>query len=171
MGYSETSFFCFATRMPRLRRSSPALTIDLFPFLSILACTIGTLILLIIVMTLQAIDSQAGMTIVAKQDTGNNQQKSPRYLECSKDGVILYPDKTLVPLAQINQNAVLESLLQELKRNQAQEYLIVAVRPGGIQSFQKLRSLVEARGIDLGYEPLGDEWQLKFEASPSAPAL
>ena len=37
--------------------------VELFPFLSILACTIGTLILLIIVLTTQALNKQEVTTV------------------------------------------------------------------------------------------------------------
>jgi len=149
--------------MPRSRRKSAEITLDLFPFLSILACTIGTLILLIIVMTMQSMEGQQEVTIVAKQEQGQNSQKSPRYWESSEAGVILYPEKTLVPLQDLTTSPVLKAALDQLSANRDQEYLIIAVRPGGIEAFQELRNLVESLGIDIGYEPLDEGWQLKFE--------
>ena len=149
--------------MPRSRRKSAEITLDLFPFLSILACTIGTLILLIIVMTTQSMGDQQQVTIIAKQEKGQNNQKSPRYWEASEKGVILYPQKTLVPLKDLKTSPVLKAALEQLGKNRDKEYLIMAVRPGGIETFQELRRLVEVQGIDIGYEPLDGGWQLKFE--------
>ncbi|MFM1841771.1 MAG: hypothetical protein RLZZ490_504 [Cyanobacteriota bacterium] len=149
--------------MPRSRRKSAEITLDLFPFLSILACTIGTLILLIIVMTMQSMDEQQEVTIIAKQEKGQNSQKSPRYWEAAENGVILYPQKTLVPFNDLKTSPVLKAALDQLSQNRDQEYLIIAVRPGGIETFRDLRNLVESLGIDIGYEPLDEGWQLKFE--------
>ena len=163
-----------AVAMSRYRHKSAEITMDLFPFLSILACTIGALILLIIVMTTQTMGNQQKVKIIAKQEgdqkQGQDQSKSPRYLECSEKGVILYPEKITIPSAQLKQNPALKTLLDQLSKNRDKEYLIVAVRPGGIDTFQTLRTLVESRGIDIGYEPFEDGLQLNFETE-STPQL
>ncbi len=138
--------------------------IELFPFLSILACTIGTLILLIIVLTTQALNKQE-VTIVAKgEEKGVNKTKSPRYIECRDDGVILHPSKTFVPRADIRDaNSPIQKLIAELKANKDKQYLIVALRPNGIDMFNQIRNLVEGEGIDIGYEPIEYGLQLTVE--------
>ena len=138
--------------------------VELFPFLSILACTIGTLILLIIVLTTQALNKQE-VTIVAKgEEKGVNKTKTPRYIECRDDGVVLHPSKTFVPRADIlDVNSPVRQLLAELKANKDKQYLIVALRPDGIDMFNQIRDLVEGEGIDIGYEPVEYGLQLKIE--------
>lgn len=137
--------------------------VELFPFLSILACTIGTLILLIIVLTTQALEQQE-VTIVAKTEKGENQRKTPRYIECRKKGVILYPSEEFVPQEQLdNPNSALQKLIAQVKANKDQEYLIVALRPDGIDIFERVRSLVEGEGIDIGYEPIDSTWKLTIQ--------
>ena len=136
--------------------------IELFPFLSILACTIGTLILLIIVLTTQALDKQE-VRIVARDEAGNgaNQIKTPRYIECRQDGVILYPSKIFVPQAELESpNSPLQKLIRQMKIKRDEEYLIVTVRPNGIDVFRQVRTLVEGAEIDIGYEPIDAGWQL-----------
>ncbi len=150
--------------MARRVRKKTTFALDLFPFLSILACTIGTLILLIIVMTVQSLSNQRSVTIVAKGETGQNQNKQPYYVECRGEGVIIHPQKTFVPIADLNRrNSPLESLLERLQRRRNQDYLIVVVRPDGIEVFKELRAIVEPLGIDLGYEPLDEGWKLNLE--------
>ncbi|MFN7908596.1 MAG: hypothetical protein ACK507_01465 [bacterium] len=149
--------------MPRAMRSRQSIQIDLFPFLSILACTIGSLILLIIVLTSEIIGSQKQVTIVAKSDNGLNRSKQPLYIECQADGVILHPKQVFVAAS------VLESEFSPLgillkKIDPSQEYLIVVVRPDGIDTFKRVRSLVEGRGIDIGYEPLDKDWKLNIKS-------
>ena len=144
--------------------------IELFPFLSILACTIGSLILLIIVLTTQALNKQQ-VTIVAKADEqGVNATKSPRYLECRSDGVVLYPSKELIPVDQLEKpNSPLQQLIAELKTNRDREYLIVALRPNAIDVFNQVRAILEQEEIDIGYEPLDAGWTLKTEEEAVTP--
>ena len=134
--------------------------VELFPFLSILACTIGTLILLIIVLTTQALEQQE-VTIIAKTEKGENQRKIPRYIECRQDGVVLYPSEEFVPEEELdNPNSALQKLIDRVKANKDREYLIVALRPNGIDVFERIRNLVEGEGIDIGYEPVDSTWKL-----------
>jgi biopolymer transport protein ExbD len=139
--------------------------IELFPFLSILACTIGTLILLIIVMTTQAVN-QGEVSIVAKTDNkdGTNKTKNPRYIECRDDGVVLYPSKKFVPIAKIKDpNSDLEKLIAQIKKNRDREYLIVALRPDGIDVFNIIRDRVRNEKIDIGYEPIESGFKLAIK--------
>lgn len=137
--------------------------VELFPFLSILACTIGTLILLIIVLTTQALEKQE-VALIAKTENGENRSKSPRYIECRKDGVVLYPSEEFVPQEQLDDpNSALTKLIDRVKANRDREYLIVALRPNGIDVFEQVRALVEGEGIDIGYEPIDSSWQLTIQ--------
>ncbi len=150
--------------MRRRLRNPSSINIELFPFLSILACTIGTLILLIIVLTTQVFSQSREVTIIATSENGQNRTKTPRYIECRQDGVILHPSQKFVPDYQLTSyNSSLSQLLSELRANRDKEYLIVAVRPDGIEVFQRVRELVEKQGIDLGYEPIDKGWTLKIE--------
>ncbi|MGK7951505.1 MAG: hypothetical protein AB4368_22650 [Xenococcaceae cyanobacterium] len=137
--------------------------VELFPFLSILACTIGTLILLIIVLTTQALEKQE-VALIAKTENGENRSKSPLYIECRQDGVVLYPSEEFVPQEQLDDpNSALTKLLDRVKANRDREYLIVALRPNGIDVFDRVRALVEGEGIDIGYEPIDSSWQLTIQ--------
>lgn len=151
--------------MPRRTFPRNSLEVELFPFLSILACTIGTLILLIIVLTTQLLSNQREITILAKTETdGENQGKIPRYIECREDGVIVYPSQKFIPKSDINNpRSELSNLITEVRKNKDQEYLIVVLRPEGIEVFQQVRDRVEKLGIDIGYEPLEKGWKLKIE--------
>ena len=140
--------------------------VELFPFLSVLACTIGTLILLIIVMTTQALEPQEAV-VVAKTDEdskGANKNKIPIYIECREDGFILHPSKEFAPRADFyDKNSSFGKTIANLKANKDEQYLIVILRPDGLEMFNKLRSLVEEAGIDIGYEPLEFGLELKIE--------
>ena len=60
-------------------------------------------------------------------------------------------------------NSALEKLLAQVSDRREQEYLIVAVRPDGIDVFDKVRDMVEQKRIDIGYEPIDEGWQLKVK--------
>ncbi len=151
----------------RRRISNRAATeIELFPFLSVLFCTIGVLILLLIVLTAQTFSNQRQITIVAKTENGQNQTKQPRYIECRGDGIVVYPSEKFVALTEINNSySPLQTLLAEVKENRDKQYLIVAIRPDGIKVFEEVRILIESAGIDIGYEPIDEGWKLKIEGN------
>lgn len=140
--------------------------VELFPFLSVLACTIGTLILLIIVLTTQALEPQEAV-VVAKTEAGKgaNKDKTPLYIEARKDGFILHPDKDFAPRADLyDENSPLRKAIAFLKANKDKQYLILILRPDGLEMFNKIRDLVEEEGIDIGYEPLEFGLELKIES-------
>lgn len=148
--------------MSRKRKSHQKTELELFPFLSVLACTIGSLILLIIVVSTQTLDSNPEVTIIAQSEDGVNQKKQPRYIESKEDGIIIYPSQEFVPTNQLeNPNAGLMKLIKELANNKDQEYIIIAIRPKGIDVFEKVRNLIEKEEIDIGYEPIEEGWTLK----------
>lgn len=147
----------------RRKTKSPKIELELFPFLSVLACTIGSLILLIIVISTETLNSNPEVTIIAKTEQGVNQKKQPRYIESKKEGIVLYPSQELIPRNQLNKSQKLADFLQEIKRNKDKEYVIVAIRPTGIETFEEVREIIEKEEIDIGYEPIDENWILKFD--------
>jgi hypothetical protein len=145
------------TRKPE----EPSLSLD--SFLDILANTLGVLIFIILLVTTQALN-QKEVTIVAKTEEGQNRSKSPRYIECRAEGVVLYPSEEFIPKENLeNPNSQMHKLIAQVKANRDKEYLIVALRPNGIDVFYQVRNLVEKEGIDIGYEPIDSGWQLTIE--------
>ena len=146
--------------------------VELFPFLSVLACTIGTLILLIIVLTTQALEPQEDVVVVkADEDSqGSNTSKTPLYIEAREDGFILhpsklYPNKEFAPRADLyDEQSPLRKTIANLKANRDEQYLILILRPDGLEMFDKARELVQEEGIDIGYEPLEYGLDLKIES-------
>lgn len=145
------------------RSTSLSPEIELFPFLSVLFCTIGTLILIIILLVAQATGSTKKVNIIANNSNSIHQSKTPRYIECQSDGVIIHPSKKFIPINDINQtNSAFGMFLSEVKAQKI-EYLIVAVRPDGVEIFQEIRELIESEGIDIGYEPIDQDWELQIK--------
>ena len=155
----------------RRRRQNSQPSQNLESFLDILTCTIGIFILMIIIMTTQVVNQQK-VTIVAKTEgeNGVNQSKNPRYIECRHNGVILYPGEKFVPQEKLNDpNSAVTKLIAQIQENRDREYLIVAVRSNGIDTFKLVRNLVEKAKIDIGYEPIDANWQLEIESTAVKP--
>ncbi|WP_373480447.1 hypothetical protein [Geminocystis sp.] len=149
----------------RRQLKSNKIEMELFPFLSILACTIGSLILLIIVISTETLNTNPEVTIIAKTDgKGINQKKQPRYIECKEDGVVIYPSQEFIPKNKLsNSDSKLLNFIANIRANKDKEYVIVAVRPKGIEVFQQVRDLIEKEKIDIGYEPIEEGWTLKVQ--------
>ncbi|NEP14454.1 MAG: hypothetical protein F6K14_30520 [Symploca sp. SIO2C1] len=138
--------------------------VELFPFLSVLVCTIGTLVLLIIVASSQILSSQSEVAIIARGEDGNNQSKNPHYIECREDGIIIHPSQEFVSNQDITQpGSGLTKLIVQVSSRKEQEYVIVAVRPNGFKVFEQVRTLLEQADIDIGFEPIDQDWKLKFQ--------
>lgn len=143
--------------------NSSSISIELFPFLSVLACTIGSLVLLIIVVTAQTMGNQRVVTIIARAEEGAVNVKSPHYVECLEDGVILHPEEEFVDIDSLAQpDSPLSIFLSNIAERSEQEYLIMAVRPDGIETFYQIRELAREMEIDFGYEPIDEGWKLRF---------
>lgn len=139
------------------------LSAELFPFLSVLACVIGTLVLLVILVTSGVLGSRRSITLVARTSTGQNVRLQPRYVEVGAEGVILHPGGQFVPADRLGRrDTPLAELLAEVARNRDREYVIVALRPGGYPNFDRVREQVENRGIEIGYEPIDEGWKLRI---------
>jgi hypothetical protein len=146
---------------PRPRRSG--IQVELFPFLSVLACVIGTLVLLVILVTSSVLGDKRAITLVAKDAAGQNVTLAPRYVEVTGDGIILHPGGEFVAASAISRAGTpLRRLLEEVRQNRRSEYIIVAVRPEGFALFDRVRNQVEGRGIEIGYEPIDTDWTLKI---------
>lgn len=139
--------------------------IELFPFLSVLACTIGSLILLIIVISLQNFSKKPEVTILAiDQADGQNHSKKPHYIECKKDGVIIHPSQEFISADNFEgENSPLSNFIAKIKAARNSEYIIFAIRPDGVNTFQQIRNKVEQENIDIGYEPIEEKWILKIK--------
>jgi len=140
-----------------------SLSAELFPFLSVLACVIGTLILLVILVTSGLLGSRRSITLVAEWGQGRNVTLRPRYVEVTGEGVVLHPGGETVPSSRLDRrDTPLAKLLREVAANKDGEYVIVALRPSGYPHFDRVRDQVEGRGIKIGYEPIDEGWKLRI---------
>jgi hypothetical protein len=144
--------------MPR-RRKRRAQTISLFPFLSVLAATIGTLALVISGMTSMSLLTSS--QVVEKIADGS--LKKPLYVECRKEGLLIHPKKTFIPLDEISDRRGRWSrCLESIEDHSGHQCLVLLIRPNGIDSFQRASARAERANIDYGYDPIYQSGPLKF---------
>jgi hypothetical protein len=147
------------------RRHGAGLQAELFPFLAVLACMIGTLILIIIVVTSGVLGEKRSITLVARDDDGRSVTLKPHYVEVRGDGVVIHPGMEFVAADQVDgADTALRRLLRQVEARKATEYVIVAVRPDGFALFDEVRDEVEGRGIQIGYEPVDADWKLRIRS-------
>ena len=150
----------------RKRRRPRGQSISLFPFLSVLSATIGTLALLISGMTSMSLLTSD--QIVERTKEGS--MKAVRYVECRKEGIVIHPEKSFVHVESIGRgNTQWDDLLQHLRRNGGDQSLLLLIRPNGITSFRRAESGAKRVGITYGYDPINQAGELKFASSEGRP--
>jgi len=156
--------------MARRRTSDPELT--LFPFLSVLAAVMGTLILII------AGNSQLALANPKQRvdvEAFHPDKKSSVYVECRDDGVLIYPDDpndgrgSFVERYDIGlSDSAWATLVRRLEYD-GTRYLLLLVRPEGVGTFKEVRATVSGTNIDLGYEPLFGKGKVQFRPKRGQP--
>ncbi len=151
--------------MARRRKVDPKPT--LFPFLSVLAVVMGTLILIIAGMTQLSLAAAKQRVEIEPFDP---RMKTPIYVECRRDGLLIHPtDPTSRDdAAFVNRSAMglvgspWDELTTRLQYSST-HYLLLLVRPDGVGTFADARTMVSSTNIDLGYEPLFGDGDVRFE--------
>ncbi len=131
-------------------------TFDLFPFLGILTCLMA--VLLLIVMSMVAFSVGPCVAEIWMYSEGTS-DKTPVLVEWDGSEVIIYPHKTHVPSIKAFENkgdndSDFGLLMKQIKDEGNTRYLYFAVRPSGFINFEPIIGLVQANGVDIGYEPV-----------------
>ena len=130
---------------------------SLFPFLSILVCLMGILAFIMVALVLISTFNPD----VAIELEGQS-EKQPVFVECHGSKMLLHPTKQVVPLLEIDKaNSLFVDLVDRISKKSRTSYVIVFIYPDGISCFNRARAIVEARKVDLGFEPVLAGWKLK----------
>jgi hypothetical protein len=133
----------------------------LFPFISILICTLGCL--LMVTMSWVALALGPGLSeqwrVMTRGPGDRSVEKAPTLLEWDGDAVTVHPEKVRVPWAAASVNngrndSAFGRLLELVRKNRERQYLYVAVRPSGFGNLDPLLALIRSQQIDVGYEPI-----------------
>jgi hypothetical protein len=146
-----------------MRRRAEAPPVSLFPFLSILVCLMGVLAF---VMVSVAVLAATNPTVLLPErpeggESNGNGGKTPVFVECHAEHLRIHPEGTEQPVATLAApGSDFLGLLDRLEASRDREYVLFAVYPAGIDTFLRARALVEARELELGYEPMLEGWRL-----------
>jgi hypothetical protein len=141
------------------RRTGEKAKVTLFSFLDILTFCIGSLILILISITLISSENKIKDIIIKVKAEEEEMKKVPIYLEVQRDQVVILPKNLGTSFEKLNEkDSHFMQLMGSLNRHK--EYIIFAVRPKGIMTFKKARSITEKMGVDIGFEPIEEEWNI-----------
>lgn len=151
--------------MARRRKSSEIApsSLQLFPFLSVVACTLGSIMLLIIIISTKvATDAQQALLAIPESEAGEAAAtgKGAVYVECREDGVTVYPGNQFISEDEMAApNSEFRQFLSQLEPG-GEEIVYLLIRPSGVEVFDQARTIIEEEGLDLRYEPIDENWQL-----------
>jgi hypothetical protein len=159
--------------MARTKEYRP-ITIDVEPFLSIMVIVMKLISLILIVTVLRIVMYREGVAIVALPglhfSKGSYEQpKSPSYLDCYPEKVMIYPGGQTVTWQGLQRpgNAV-DQLLDRVQANAAKDYVIVMARPQSLKVYRTVRKLVEQRPIDVGMDVIDANYVVDWDAAVKA---
>ena len=165
------------------RKQYEKIDINVEPFLSIMAIVLKliSLILVVIVMRIAVnpnavkVSALAGLYEGRGNTSGN--PKSPSYIDCQHDGLVLYPGTAAVSVPmrthvtwedlQRPGNAV-EKLLDRVEENTAKEYVVVMVRPQSVKYYRTVRNLIQRRRVDVGYDAVDTDFKVDWNEAEKA---
>jgi len=157
------------------------INIDVEPFLSIMAIVLKliSLILVVIVMRI-AVNPKAIKAIALKglyEGKGNlGKPKSPAYIDCFPEKLVLYADKTILPTYRVEifledlkkPGNALEKMLEGVQERKETDYIVVMARPGSAKLFRQARNLLKDRPIDVGYDAVDADFDVKWDEARKA---
>ena len=134
-------------------------SVNLFSFLDIMAATIGVQLIMILVVILGISDKTQKMQLLP--EAGAAQKKFANYILCDGGQQLQLLAPGLSRSVKLDDPAV-GQFLKQIQSRSASDYLVIGVRPKGYNDFIKLRRRAEALKLDMGYEPINQDWQVRL---------
>ncbi len=117
-------------------------------------------------------DQKNNLQIVA-YDGQTGQKRQPIFVECRRDMITLHPEGQTVPTGKLKNysptgNPMAEALLAyaskqvELGNRNEEPYILLVVRPNGVDEFYVMGQLLRSNGIEFGYELVGPSQEFYF---------
>jgi hypothetical protein len=109
----------------------------------------------------------------------HGESRQPLYIECTRNGIVLHPDRVEMALGP-NSAAARAEILRRLQhqkefgdatpsRSDERPYLLLLVRPDGITSYYELQSAVRDLDVQFGYEFVDSAWVFDFPSEQKPP--
>jgi len=138
---------------------------DLLPFIAILMCMLGTLLLVTISVAALSMGPGLGEGWIPVRE-GTETSKTPVLIEWDGTVTTFHRDGKKIPLRLTaiteQNNPEFDRLLEELVQNRETHYALFAVRPSGFDSFNEFANAFKSRDISIGYEPIKQERSVRL---------
>ena len=135
-------------------------SVDLFSFLNIMTATIGVQTLLLVVFALQIKPGIQSVQLLPAGGAGTGKQGN--YIICNGNGnlEVLESGKKVQKISIRNDE--IDVILDRINNQSRQQYVVVGVRPSGFSDFESIRSKLEYREMQFGYEPIEKDLEINF---------
>jgi len=136
------------------RRKKEGASISLLPILSIQKCAMGVMVVIICSQTMVSLGKTADQYL---EIAGGVQDRQAVYVECHKKGILIHPDKIDVAMDVLRGPgpSPFHQLLDDLAAAKNAKYLVLLVRPEGIDSFEHCYKTAKFdRQLDVGKDAL-----------------
>ncbi|MCM8595569.1 hypothetical protein [Accumulibacter sp.] len=150
---------------------------DLLPYVSILMCVLGTLLLVTLGFAALSLGPGAGEGWIVSPAEGVR-AKTPLLVEWDGQFAtfhgqggptrVAWLEETAagvsreVPLSKRTRTTDFSRLIAELEGRRSTDYALFAVRPSGFQSFDRFADDFRGKGINVGYEPIAQTRPVKL---------
>ena len=135
-------------------------SVDLFSFLNIMTATIGVQTLLLVVFALQIKPGIQSVQLLPAGGAGAGKQGN--YIICNGNGNLeVLENGKRIQKIRISDDKI-DAILDRINNQSRQQYVVIGVRPGGFSDFESVRSKLEYREMQFGYEPIEKNLEIKF---------
>ena len=159
--------------------------VSLFPMFNILICTLGVLVFILTAIVTIALGVGKLIVVVPEATVERAQTKTPVFMEWNgrtltvtqtRDSISFDTDVNDIPtyretyeyIEQAIAGTALERILAQVKEHASDQYIFLLIRPSGFYNFNSIKAYVQAKGIDIGFEPIDENWTVTAEG-PDAP--
>ena len=132
---------------------------DMLPFISILMCTLGCLLLVTMSMAMLNVGPAVGEGWQLEETSAAGTKKKPVLIEWDgKTTIIHLRDRLLTTPG----DKIPFSILKDFETKRDSEYVLIAVRPTGFDSFNNFADQFRKLGISVGYEPISQSRRVRL---------
>jgi hypothetical protein len=135
---------------------------DLFPYIGLLICLLGALLLTTLGIATLSLGPSAAETWELAAHAGAPAAKQPVLVEWDGKDAIVHDgeQRRRVPGlrgAADEITAAMRELIAEFRADRSRRYPLFAVRPSGFGTFRALAQAFRRAEVDIGYEPIGQD--------------
>ena len=148
---------------------------NLFPFIAIMLCVLG--VLLLVTLSMSAISMGLGSAEIWTQTIKKDgaPSKQPVLFEWDGKTPIVHRDNrrisiswTIPPRKEVQMesdpNAELKKEIQRIAEQCDTQYALIAVRPSGFANFDEFRREFDSKKVDIGFLPIGQDKPVKLQS-------